>query len=248
MTTRLPTPQLLLLGALLVAPAVHAQTNLINFDDGVKDSPIGDFYAPRGVVMSNAVWATNIDARGNPFNGCSGQFVLFAQVGGSSPSSQTPLVATFAKPQRFVAVSASDIGMAGARLEAYDAEVGGHLVGSAQAFGSGVGFDIYQELEVAAAPIRRIHLFQPQPNGSDGVVWDNLRFAPAPDGHVDLHMYAGLQVEGSVGCRYRIECAADPADTNWISVTNITLPTSPYLWFDLTSPTAPKRFYRAILQ
>ena len=237
-----------LLGLLVAVPAVSAQTDLINFDDGTQGSPVGACYASRGVVMSNAIWSPNIDARGYPFNGCSGQFVLFAEVGGSGPTSQTPLVAKFAQPQSFVAVSASDIGLAGARLEAYDAEVGGNLIGYAQAVGSGVGFDIYRELEVTGGPIRRIHLFQPQPNGSDGVVWDNLRFAPAVTPSATLQMYAGLRLEGSIGCRYRVECATSLPSTNWTLITNITLATSPYLWFDLTSPAAPTRFYRAVLE
>ncbi len=248
MTLR-PTPRWLpLLGLLLAASAINAQTNLINFDDGTQGSPIGSFYAARGVVVSNAVWMPNLDARSLPFNGCSGQFVLFAQVGASAPSSQTPLVFTFAQPVTFVAISASDIGLAGARLEAYDAEVGGNLIGSAQVIGTGVGFDIHRELEVTAEPIRRIHLFQPQPNGSDGVVWDNLRFFAPLAGSLHVKIFAGLEVEGTPGYRYRIDCANSLSDTNWTPLTNILLPASPYLWIDLASPTAPSRFYRAVLQ
>jgi hypothetical protein len=248
MTSKLTQQWLPILTLLIAAGIGRAQTNLIDFDDGVTNAPIDAFYASRGVVMSNAIWSPNVDVHGTPFNGCSGQFVLFAQVGGTAPTSQTPLVATFGIPLRFVAISASDVGVAGARLEAYDAEVGGNLIGSAQAIGTGVGFDIYRELEVAAIGIRRIHLFQPQPNGSDGVVWDNLRFAPAVPGSVGLHMYAGLQVQGCPGCRYRIECADGLQSTNWITLANITLPSSPFLWFDLASPTEPRRFYRAVLE
>lgn len=63
-----------------------------------------------------------------------------------------------------------------------------------------------------------------------------------------LQMYAGLTICGQVGTPYRVEYAdALSGGTNWQTLVNIpSLPTSPYLFFDVDSPNAPKRFYRAV--
>ncbi|MCU0786406.1 MAG: hypothetical protein MUF81_20665, partial [Verrucomicrobia bacterium] len=65
---------------------------------------------------------------------------------------------------------------------------------------------------------------------------------------LDLKMYAGLTVAGPVGSSYRIDYIPALAGTNtWQWMTDLTLPASPYIWFDLDSPYQPKRFYRAVL-
>jgi hypothetical protein len=63
-----------------------------------------------------------------------------------------------------------------------------------------------------------------------------------------LQMYAGLTIRGSVGAGYQLQYTDALRPTNqWTVLTNLVLPTSPYLWFDIDSPNAPMRFYRAVL-
>jgi hypothetical protein len=70
----------------------------------------------------------------------------------------------------------------------------------------------------------------------------------APSPQLDIKTYAGLLVRGSVGSRYLIEYR-DVLDNTmtWLPLTNIVLPISPYLFTDTNSPSASKRFYRAVL-
>ncbi|NOS71008.1 MAG: hypothetical protein HOP33_13890 [Verrucomicrobia bacterium] len=62
-----------------------------------------------------------------------------------------------------------------------------------------------------------------------------------------INMYAGLTIHGSVGANYRFEYVNDLNNTNWLTLTNIALPTNPYLLVDTDSPNHARRFYRAIL-
>ena len=64
---------------------------------------------------------------------------------------------------------------------------------------------------------------------------------------IDLAMYAGVTIFGRVGDQYRIEYANSLNSPNWTLAETITLPTSPYRWFDIDSPNHPMRYYRAIL-
>jgi hypothetical protein len=85
----------------------------------------------------------------------------------------------------------------------------------------------------------------------DGFALDDMTIAvpeqvlPAP-AELDAHMYAGLTIAGTVTAQYTIEYAPSPESTNWTTLTNITLPSSPYLWFDTTSTSTQARYYRAV--
>lgn len=71
-----------------------------------------------------------------------------------------------------------------------------------------------------------------------------LSVAGAPE--LDLHMYAGLTIVGKPGLQYQIEYRDALSSPNaWMVLTNISLPESPFLFFDIQSTNAPKRFYRA---
>jgi hypothetical protein len=61
-------------------------------------------------------------------------------------------------------------------------------------------------------------------------------------------MYAGLTLIGTVGSTNRIDFKNDLAASNWTALTNLVLPSSPYLFFDTSSPNATKRFYRVVQQ
>jgi hypothetical protein len=61
-------------------------------------------------------------------------------------------------------------------------------------------------------------------------------------------MYAGLTISGQTGLTYQIQFSTNLiSPTNWIALTNLTLPSNPYLFFDATSSNRPASFYRALL-
>ncbi len=71
---------------------------------------------------------------------------------------------------------------------------------------------------------------------------------PQTPAGLSVRLYAGLSVTGAVGSVYTIQYVTDLSETNnWLSLTNLVLPSSPYLFVDTTSPATFRRFYRAIL-
>lgn len=76
---------------------------------------------------------------------------------------------------------------------------------------------------------------------------DGLEFQPDVTGpRLSIDFYAGITIDGTVGTTNRIEYVTNLGDTNWITLTNLVLPQSPFLFFDVTSPRTQRRFYRAI--
>lgn len=63
----------------------------------------------------------------------------------------------------------------------------------------------------------------------------------------DLRHYAGTILAGPVGQQFRVDYAdvVAPGTTNWQVLTNLALPSSPYLFIDPNSPGKAQRFYRA---
>ena len=65
---------------------------------------------------------------------------------------------------------------------------------------------------------------------------------------LDIHLYAGLSITGTVGTVYSVEYVTDLAQTNaWRCLEFLQLPASPYLWADKSTPATGKRFYRAVV-
>ena len=63
---------------------------------------------------------------------------------------------------------------------------------------------------------------------------------------LDIHLYAGLSITGTVGTVYSVEYVTDLAQTNaWRCLEFLQLPASPYLWADKSAPATGQRFYRA---
>ena len=96
--------------------------------------------------------------------------------------------------------------------------------------------------------IRRVELVCKGPMGHD-LLYSNYMPPPAEPAVLELRLYPGLTIQGSVGRPYRIDYAdkLDRTDTstNWHALTTIFLPTSPYLFMDRTSASTPERYYRA---
>jgi formylglycine-generating enzyme required for sulfatase activity len=64
---------------------------------------------------------------------------------------------------------------------------------------------------------------------------------------LNLQLYAGLSITGSVGSVYSVEYVTDLAQTNsWRCLEFLQLPVSPYLWADKSAPATGQRFYRAV--
>ena len=62
---------------------------------------------------------------------------------------------------------------------------------------------------------------------------------------LDIKCYAGISVLGVPGRTYRIEGTPAAGPPNWQVLTNLVLPSSPYIWIDYGSPQAGQRLYRA---
>jgi len=157
---------------------------LIDFDDGTGSLvPIGDFYASLGVVFENGLWNQNLV--GEP--GKSEPFVLQAVDSGTAFASvfdeAHAIKARFPVPVDGVSIVALDVGLAGAEMKAYDAEVGGSVLGFDNMAGSGSGVGNFGTLAVTAPGIRRVEFYQPFPNpsSSDGLGFEDMQFdLPVP--------------------------------------------------------------------
>lgn len=167
----------LLVAVVLAGPASAAAVT-INFNDGVANGAIGEYYSSLGVTFDNGRWGTPFaNQAGTPSDGLflgtvadDGGIVPF------TPTVRTPIVLTFSSGVSALSILAVDVGVAGARMEAFDAAIGGSLLGTADLFGPGTGLGNFGSLSIEAAGIRRVHLYQPMPNGVDGVFFDNLVF------------------------------------------------------------------------
>jgi formylglycine-generating enzyme required for sulfatase activity len=62
---------------------------------------------------------------------------------------------------------------------------------------------------------------------------------------LSIQTYAGINIAGLVGTVYSIQFTTNLLSTNvWLTLTNLALPSSPYLWVDTSSPVTGQRFYR----
>ena len=66
-----------------------------------------------------------------------------------------------------------------------------------------------------------------------------------PEG-IEIELYAGLKVIGIVGRQYLIQATTDPASSTWVTLTNITLTTSPQFWLDPEPANGAQQFYRTV--
>lgn len=156
-----------------------AQAATIDFDNGTAGNSIGSFYADQGVTFSNATWQN--------FGPLAGVSPPLALASGNSEfpgvfSRLTPIVGVFSSAQTLLSIVGADIGAAGIRIDAYDAVVGGNLVGFDQFIGIKRGTGIFSTLSVEAASIRRFELYQVSDGfaSGDGVALDNLTFQATP--------------------------------------------------------------------
>jgi hypothetical protein len=83
---------------------------------------------------------------------------------------------------------------------------------------------------------------------TESVQIDNIVVRPPPPTIGALNFYAGLTIVGGVGQKFRVDYAdvLVSGSTNWQVLTNILLPSSPYLLIDPASPGRARRFYRSV--
>ena len=64
---------------------------------------------------------------------------------------------------------------------------------------------------------------------------------------LNIQMYAGLSVTGTVGQVYQVQCAygLDPTNT-WYALQHFELKWNPHEFVDTTCPATERRFYRAV--
>ncbi len=67
---------------------------------------------------------------------------------------------------------------------------------------------------------------------------------PLPPANLQLGIYPGLKINGTIGGTYRIESSPDM--NTWNSEATLLLPSSPYLWIDQNA-VGTNKFYRALL-
>ncbi len=158
----------------LVASISNSSAELISFEDGAANEHIGEFYASLGVTFYDAVWSE------------ADQYAPSAMaVGhaseGSEPKADTPIIVTFNEPQSSVSILALGVGENGARLEAFDAVIGGNLLDLDETVGSTYGSENHVPLTVNGSGIRRLHFYQPFSSLHDGTLLDDLNFVPIPE-------------------------------------------------------------------
>ena len=64
---------------------------------------------------------------------------------------------------------------------------------------------------------------------------------------VDIKLFAGVVVNGPLGSNYLIQANSNLL-SSWTTLTNVALPTQPYVYIDYSSPTNRQQFYRAVPQ
>jgi len=167
----------LIVAVTLAFAAAGVQAVIIDFDDGTDNSAIGAFYSGLGVTFSNAEW----DGFVSPDEGLVGAGGLkLVDIGPTyEPKVGNPIVATFSFAITSFSIRGLNVGANGARIDAYDAAVGGNLIDFDEAFGIGVGVDNHPLLVSSASPIWRIELYQPLDVTTEGLLFDNMAFEPA---------------------------------------------------------------------
>ena len=66
-----------------------------------------------------------------------------------------------------------------------------------------------------------------------------------PPANLKLLTYPGITINGTPGLTYQIQYSTS-LNSNWQTLTNFSLPYSPYLWIDTSSPVSGQRFYRSV--
>jgi hypothetical protein len=111
--------------------------------------------------------------------------------------------------------------------------------------GTGDGRAAAWSFSRSTADIRQVRI---DPSNTANFALDNLTCSYTPPqplpATLGLQMYPGIAIQGEVGRFYRIEYTNAVNAPDWTLLTNLPLPSSPFLYFDTSARGEPARFYR----
>lgn len=82
----------------------------------------------------------------------------------------------------------------------------------------------------------------------NGLLLQSGVFAPPsnpPPSSLTIATYPGVTINGTAGATYQIEYTTN-LNSTWLPLTNFSLPYSPFIWVDTSSPIVGQRFYRSV--
>jgi hypothetical protein len=159
--------------ALVAGAASTASATLIDFDDGTAGLAVGGFYP--GVTFSNTRWADNLGLPGG--SGALGIIPITYDGWDYHWLEPHAVVATFSAATSSVSIVGLDVGWNGLTLKAYDAAVGGNLIGSSTVYGlTELGIGEFYTVGLSTPGIMRVEIFQPLDTYSDGIALDNFSY------------------------------------------------------------------------
>lgn len=157
-----------------VAPGVARSTPVtIDFDDGIVGEVVGERYAAVGVSLPNARFRT-ADCNGS-CGPVGGQGIHHASLL-FHPTPADPIVIHFTEAVASFSAWGVNVGQNGLRIDAYDAAIGGFLVGFAEDFGIDAGVSNNVLLRILSPGIRRVEIYQPLSESPEGAFVDVLSF------------------------------------------------------------------------
>ncbi len=153
--------------ATMVATAPVGAQVTVNFNGGTTGSSVGNAFIALGVTFQNVqytnVFGTDV--------GCS----VCSRVPFQNQPSQ-PMIALFNSAVSDVSLLGKDIGANGFVITAFDAYLGGNVVGSSSIYGPSAGVGNNVTLSVFGSGILRLEWSQILNNPGDGAVYDDLTF------------------------------------------------------------------------
>ncbi len=155
---------------ILAFDSASADLVFIDFNDGSHNQDVGGFYSSLGVTFQNAKFIDNdvtLDGGSPP--------IAIIGTQGLYPF-EDRIIALFDDPLSNLSIVALGLGANGIQIDAYDSIIGGNLIDTDQAFGSGFGRGNFEEISVNGPGIRRVEIYQPQIILNDAVALDNLTF------------------------------------------------------------------------
>ena len=84
---------------------------------------------------------------------------------------------------------------------------------------------------------------------TNGITHACILYPAAAPVKVNIKMFAGLIINNApIGSNFLIQATSNLASGNWTTLTNVAIPTQPYIYIDYNSYTNSQQFYRAVPQ